>query len=165
MAEIPLNSGLYRTGRLDPMTTFHVGRRILPLIPDIGPALQRIFAGLETIFGTPGATAPSLNIADFLNELRPLEVLAKLSNAEVEEIIYPCLAVCERKQKLPSGNEAWTAVMPSPGRFTFPDTTMGDMLRLAWEVLRENVLPFSPAAGNPGATTQPMPPVPIRGRR
>lgn len=71
MADFELNGVTYRLAKLDPMTQFHVSRRVMPLMAALG--------------------------GDGDKMALVLEALGHLSDSDSEYVIGKCLADCRRK--------------------------------------------------------------------
>lgn len=127
MAELTVNGQSYMTGRLTPMQQLHVTRRILPLFTGVAPALD--------VDKMPGSVGDQELSAGDLRELAPFaEALAKMSDADVEAITNPCLAVVNRKNGV-----GWAPVMPTPGNLMFQDIGVIGIITLVWAVIQENI--------------------------
>ena len=76
------------------------------------------------------------------------DVVAKMSNEDVEYVIYACLAVVRRRQ-----GERFMPVMTGKS-FQFQDIDMNAMMRLTVEVLKENLGGFFPMPQGGASTAQ-----------
>lgn len=138
MTEIQISNQTYRIGRLDAMSSFHVARRLVPVLSAMGVSVVRIVAEQ----GPDG----KLTEADLLSIMEPvMGVVAKMSNEDVEFVITTSLQVIQRKQ-----GDSWQRVMNGKS-FQFQDITMPQMIQLTVAVVKENLSDFF--AMLPGAQT------------
>ncbi len=137
--EVTIGDSVYQIGKLPAMTQFHVVRRIGPVLATMGVSI--------TEMATKGK---SLNDeVDMLSIMGTVsEVVAKMSNDDVEYVIYACLAVVRRQQ-----GERYMNVMTGKN-FQFQDIDMTVMMRLTVEVLKENLGGFFPMPTGGASTAQ-----------
>lgn len=121
-SDLPLDGQVYRIGKMDAMTQFHVARRIGPIMASVTESAQ---AGGE------------FNLLDVM--ATAAQVIAKMSDDDVEYVIARCLSVVGRIQ--PDGRAA--AVWRGKS-LMFNDIQMPAMVRLSVEVVKENLGPFFP---------------------
>lgn len=117
--DLPLDGHVYRIGRMDALTQFHVARRLGPVIASLAEG-GADFSILDVM---AGAT----------------QVIAKMSDEDVNYIINRCLLVVAR---VVEGSRP--APVMRGNQFMFNDITMPQMVRLAVEVIKENLGPFFP---------------------
>ncbi|PTR06444.1 hypothetical protein C8K11_12057 [Novosphingobium sp. GV055] len=122
MAEIEFEGATYRLASLDPMSQFHITRRIAPAMAAFQKGVAEIGDGEAS-----GAIMASI-----------MSALGELSDADAEYVIGRCLAECRRKN-----GEAWAKVWAG-GRLMFDDIQMPGMIRLTFETIRENMADFFP---------------------
>ena len=138
MTEIQIAGQNYRIGRLDAMSSFHVARRLVPVMSAMGVSVVKIVAEQ----GPDG----KLTEADLLAIMEPvMGVVAKMSNEDVEFVIMTSLQVVQRKQ-----GDLWARIMNGKS-FQFQDITMPQMIQLTVAVVKENLSDFF--AVLPGAQT------------
>lgn len=119
---LEVNGHKYGIGKIPPITQFHITRRLAPMLAQMGISLQMLKAGADT---------------DFLSVLGPLtDMLAKMSDDDANYVIFTCLAVVTRED---SGK--WTRVSTGTNMM-YEDIDMATMLRLAIEVVKENLGSF-----------------------
>jgi hypothetical protein len=130
----------YRIGKLPAMTQFHVVRRIGPVLASMGISITEMAASGKSL----------RNDGDLLSIMGTVsDVVAKMSNEDVEYVIYSCLDVVKRQQ-----GERFMPVMTGRTNFQFQDIGMDTMLRLTVEVLKENLGGFFPVPpGEPNTPT------------
>lgn len=120
---IDLQGQSYQIGRLNPLTQFHVSRRLGPIVASMGGEALRMAVDKKT-----------LGLDDWLAFLGPIsEVLAKMSDEDVNYIIGVCMSVIQRRQ-----GEKWARIQIN-GQLIFEDIDMMMMLRLTSEVIKENL--------------------------
>ena len=134
---VEVNGASYRFGRLDAMKQFHVTRRLLPILAEMGMSAGMIaqLRGEETEKGIMGLMGPVMGI------------ISKMADEDVEYIIRTCLSVVKRQQ-----GEAWAPVQAANGSMMFADVDMTVMIRLTIEVLKGNLEGFfgpPPSAAKP----------------
>lgn len=130
MNEIRIGDSTYQIGKLPAMTQFHVVRRVGPVIATMGNTVTKLMANGGNL-GDEGNLMQVMGVVS--------EVVAKMSDADVEYVIYACLAQVKRKQ-----GERFAPFMTG-NQFMFQaDTDMQLMMRLTFETLRENLGSFFP---------------------
>lgn len=126
--QITVGTHEYSIGKMNAIKQFHLARRLAPAI-----------AAITSIHIQPGGTGDT-NGADFFGAIAgPLSsALAKMSDDEIEQIIFPCLAVVQRKEGV-----AWTAVKAKGQNvLMYEDINAGDLLQLVIAVAKENLGSF-----------------------
>lgn len=137
--EVTIGEEVYQIGKLPAMTQFHVVRRIGPVLAQMGVSVTEMAAAGKSL----RADADLLSIMGTVSD-----VVARMSNEDVEYVIYSCLAVVRRRQ-----GERFMPVMTGKS-FQFQDIDMQKMMHLTVEVLKENLGGFFPAPLG-GASTSP----------
>ena len=139
MADIEIAGIHFRTGRMNTIDQFHVGRRVMPLFSKLGPALAR---------PTEGATPQQMESFVIDAAGRFVDAIGTLEDAECNYVLDKCLSICSRKQ-----GDTWAPIWNSSVmRLMFEDIDMVVMLRLCFTVLQENLGAFFPdrlATGSP----------------
>lgn len=127
--ELELKGQVYRVGKLSPMESFHVARKLAPALAAMsGPILEWLKNRTENV---------RFDVTEIAMVAGPVaDVISKMSNAEVEYVLKTCLSVVFRKQ-----DDRWAALI-SNGGFMFQDIDMMIMLRLSTEVVRHNLGSF-----------------------
>ena len=135
MNPVEVNGRSYSIGKLDAFKQFHVARRLAPLVQSIGSAMLA-----------------AKNSDNQLERFKPvLDLLAKMSDEDVEYILGACLNVVTRKQ--PDGG---FARVRANGTMMFDDITVADMMTLTMAVVEENgLLDFFLDAPTPTSATTP----------
>lgn len=122
MADVTIGDKVYRTGKMDAKTQFHVVRRLLPLVSSI-TSIDREKITAETMVQA---------IA---------EAIAKLSDQEVDYVLNRALSVCSRLE----GGNAWMPVWNARAdRLQYEDIDLSAMMQLTVAVLQENLGGFFP---------------------
>lgn len=145
--EFTINGVEYRAAKLTVFDQLKVSRKVLPLIVKIVSDVALLKNALkdkqpesEAIFKTIETVLPK--IAD---------VLAEMSDENVDAILHPCLKVVSRKA--PVGN-AWVPVF-SDGLLMFDDIDLFTMLGIAARVIGDNLGNFLHALPTTETTTPP----------
>lgn len=133
MAEFKNGKHIYRAGRMDAMTQFHVMRRLTPCL---GKMAGLAGGKVKLIFDAEG------NIVDIDGDLDdvllPLvNAITALSDDEVNFVFNACLEVTERKQ----AGGAW-APLCVKGTVMFDDITLPVRLQAVYQVVKENLTDF-----------------------
>jgi len=125
--ELELFSNTYRIGTLDAVRQFHVTRKL-------GPVLTGLMEGREKARESKDADGEDA----FLKMLSPvIEQIGKLTQEDSEYVLFTCLSCVSRKV----ADEKWVRVM-NGNRLQFEDIKMPAMMRLAFEVIKENLGDF-----------------------
>lgn len=132
--EIQIGESKYRTGKLNGWQQFHVSRKIAPLM----------FAYLE---GAGGAVKSAVkNGTDpkdisLFSVVGPIaDMLSKMSQEDSEYVMANCLSVCHR-----AVGDSWQIVYALDGGFVMNDIGFDVMVKLAVEVIKENLGNFTDA--------------------
>lgn len=129
----------YHVGKLNPMTQFHITRRLAPLLATLGMSMVRL-----------KELAKAADKEDFVELIGPLSgVVAAMSDEDSSYIINTCLSVVTREDK------GGFAPIQVEGRLMYEDIDMIAMLRLTFEVLRHNLAGFMPGLSGQTSTLGP----------
>lgn len=118
-------------------------RRLSPAMAGIAPALVDIATKVA------GKSIDDLSLGDLLQkdvlgDLGPVaKALASVPDVDADFIFSTCLGVVSRQK---AGGTGWAPVMSSGG-LMFEDIGLGEMYRLTWHVLQENLGPFFASFG------------------
>lgn len=124
-SRLEVNGHTYSVGRLNPMTQFHITRRLAPILAQMGISLQALGQGSKS------------DLTDFLPLLGPVsDIMAKMTDEDADYIVYTCLAVVSRLS-----GEKWSRVTTG-NNMMYDDIDMPTMLRLVVEVVKENLGSF-----------------------
>jgi maleate cis-trans isomerase len=124
--ELPLGEDSYQIGRLAAMSQFHVTRKIAPVLASMGVS---VVSALRS-----GSELGEENLSSIMGTAS--ELVARMSNEDVEYVIFTCLSVVRKRQ-----GDRWAAVVNGKN-FQFQDMDMQLMLRLTIAVLKENMGSF-----------------------
>lgn len=129
-SEIKIGSATYRIGKkLSAMEQFHVTRRLGPALIICGVSFKMMLDGIDVPMENWMAVAGPV-----------MEVVSRMSDEDVEYVIFTCMSVCERAQ----GGAGWAPVLAPGGRtMMFADMDQAEMIRLTIEVLRGNLENFA----------------------
>lgn len=146
MTEFEINGVQYRSGKLDTFKQLHVSRKIAPLVPKVLPAFASIAlarkdgAAQEATVGNAIDDAKKLKIEDIdliAKSLGPvMDLMAGMSDSDVEYIFGNCLSVVQRKQ-----GKDWQHIWRN-GAMMFDDIDLPVMTQIAMKVIWDNLGPF-----------------------
>ena len=138
-AEFEVAGHKYRAGRLDAMTQFHVTRRLGPALVVAGVTFKMMQEGMRT------------TLEDWVAVAGPImEVVSKMSDTDVDYIIFRCLAVVQRRD-----GDRWAPVLTQDrDALMYQDLDMAEMLRLTVEVLRGNLANFAKGLSAGGSSSE-----------
>jgi hypothetical protein len=127
-----INNIEYQIGKLGPFESFHVGRKLAPLLAKAIPALAQIA-------DASGSEKPNMEMLLFSIAAVPIaDVLCRMPKEDVDFVLHQCLAVCQRKQ--PKG---WAKVFTN-GVLMFQDTEADTLLYLTKAVVEVSLGRFFP---------------------
>lgn len=133
--EIILNDQTYSVGKLDALKQFHIMRRLAPILATVGMSLTE----LKRMDSNVGEGMES-----FMPLLGPIsDVLGKMSDEDTNYILFSCLSVVKRQA--PTGG--FSPVTTGNNQLMYQDIDMVVMIRLAVEVVRENLRGFFSGLG------------------
>jgi hypothetical protein len=135
MTELELGPNTYRIGSLDAIKQFHLARKLVPAQIALGVSAADL----------AGLAKDSNEVAIMAAIMGPVaEVVAKMSEEDVNFILFTALAVVKRQQA-----DKWASVMVNK-QLMFEDLSMPHMFRLVLAVIQENLSGFFVAL--PGVT-------------
>ena len=159
--EIKIKDVVYRTGQLDAFAQFHIWRRVMPIIVELGISMREAFSAspkaMEMLKDLPklkdGETLPpdqqkavAAAMSGFEGELEghllaaykpAIQVLARMSNEDSEYVVRTCLAAVTR-----ASGQGWAPVMTKEGVVMFQDMGVQEVLQLSAAVIRGNMSNF-----------------------
>lgn len=128
--QVTIGDNIYAVGKLDPIRQFHVARRLAPALIALGAASVDVLK-----------RGGNLSDAAAVAAIGPLvEVVAQMSDADSEYVLKSCLSVVSRRS-----GDGWAPAQNAQGGLMFQDIDITVMLRLAFEVVRDNLGNFIPA--------------------
>lgn len=114
----------YRVERLDAMSQLHVVRRILPIMTGIGQTISDLRSA-----ASQGEEKDKERFM-FAVMTAAMEVVSKMSDTDVEFVLFKCLSRARRKQ-----DERYMPVS-NGNQLQFQDMKLEEMVRLSIEVLK-----------------------------
>jgi hypothetical protein len=139
--EVEVKKIMYRIGKMSPWDQFHVARKLAPVLWSAFDAARA--AGTDPTNLTDMATFGVLGT--------PLNVLARMSNEDSEYVMRTCLNVVARKDGV---SNKFMPVTAANGAFMYDDIKMPDMVRLVFEVMKDNLGDFMDALPEQGLGKQ-----------
>jgi hypothetical protein len=133
--EIEIAGETYRISKMPTTLQFHVMRRIGPLVS--GVAAMLINADTDED-GLPILPDSQTMMAELLPPVA--QGLSEMSDKDADYIMAACLSVVERKQP----GDKWVPLQASNGKtLRFQDMELPSLLKLAFEVIKDNLGAFS----------------------
>lgn len=127
---IEIDGVAYRVGKLNAITQFHLVRRLVPVLAEVG-------ISIEQVRQVAAETPDDETMASFLPKLKPImKLMAEMPDSQVDYVMHTCLGMVARI------SEGRAQVVMVDGRLMFEDLKMPHMLRLVMEVLRFNLSGF-----------------------
>jgi hypothetical protein len=136
-----INGVEFAIGKLGPFESFHVGRKLAPLLAHAIPGLMQIANESESKpdFSMLLFSAAGIPIAD---------VLCRMSKEDVDFVLHECLAVCQRKQA-----KGWAPVFAN-GVLMFQDVEADTLFYLTKAVCEVSLGRFFPTGQSESTTPQ-----------
>lgn len=130
MTQFECGGQVYRAGKLNAFTQFHVSRRIAPIIPTLIPVFLKL--------SREGSLQDDL--AGLAEVLQPFtDGIASMSDESSEYVIASCLSVVQRQ----TGNNTWASVWNQQGKTCmFDDMDLGVMIQVMMRVIQDSLGPF-----------------------
>jgi hypothetical protein len=132
--ETELNGHRYMVSKMNVFDQAHVARKVAPIISGMGRGYAQALAHLPEA-SNGDASAATQNEVIFEALLPITEILAKMSDEDVNYVLKKCLAVCSRHN-----GEQWVAMMRG-GNLMFEDTDLATLVQLVMEVVKDNLSP------------------------
>lgn len=130
MTEFEINGVQYRGGKLDTFKQLHVSRKIAPLVPKVLPA----FAPFMKREKADGEKLTVDDLGMVAQAIEPVtDILASMSDRDVEFIFDSCLSVVQRRQ-----SRDWQPIWRN-GVLMFDDIEMPLMIQIALKVIWDNL--------------------------
>lgn len=153
MSEIELSGHRYMVSKMNVFDQAHVARKVAPVIAGMGRGYATALSHLPDAGRNGEDPSPASQNEVIFEALLPItEILAKMSDEDVNYVLKKCLSVCARHN-----GEQWVA-MTRNGNLMFEDTDLSTLVQLVMEVVKDNlnpslfglILPFS-AGGAPAS--------------
>jgi hypothetical protein len=139
MDDTIINGNAYQIGKIDAMKQLHVSRRILPVLIAAGISISDL-----TTHGDVSQENWWMLVAD-----KAIDVVAKMTDEDVDYVVFTCLAAVRRRPE--GGDGQWARVMNGK-QLQFQDLDMRSMVQLTMSVLRENMGGFFPQQADKTST-------------
>jgi hypothetical protein len=144
MAEVEIAGGRYRINRMNVFDQAHVARKVAPIwftmmggYAEIANKAQQINGHLAMANGEDEGGIPTQTMFEVMMPIS--EILAKMTDDDVNYVIFKCLSVCDR------WNGSNWAKMAQGTTLMFQETTTLEVLiNLVMAVVNENLAPFLP---------------------
>ncbi len=138
--EVTIDGKIYSIGKIDAWTSFHVFRRLIPILSSLANAMQgSVLTRADSSVAAQAAFAVGLNAV--------AQSLAGMSDADIDYVLKSCLKVCKRKNP-DSGN--WFPMMSMSGTLMYSeDMSASSLLQVTAAILQrqEGLLDFFTKAG------------------
>lgn len=143
--DITIGGAVYRTGRMNAKTQFHVARRLLPVLSaltsstasDTAPPPENPGDGVSG--GADPAAEAAATAASFSRYVSLAKTLASVPDADCDYVIAACLGVCQRQQTGGGWAMVWNAAAGIP---QFSDIDLATMMQLTVAVIKDNLGSF-----------------------
>lgn len=124
--QIEIDGVTYRTlQKLNAKQQLHIARRIMPILAGLGQG--------RAILGPGG----EITDTTMFSAMAPIaQVLSEMKDEEIDYVLDRCLSVVQRQDP---ATQTWAPVATVHGHLMFEDMDMTAMLRLAVEVIQENL--------------------------
>lgn len=129
MTEFTINGIEYRSGKLDTFKQLHVSRKIAPLVPKLLPVFVAFKQGKK-----PNDEMAIDDLGLVAQAIQPVtDVLAEMSDQDVEFVFDSCLSAVHRRQ-----GRDWQPIWRN-GVLMFDDIEMPLMIQLTLKVIWDNL--------------------------
>lgn len=124
MSELEVAGNIYQIGKMNALVQLHVVRRLGPALIVVGISMEALRQGMK------------VEMEDLIASAGPvMEMISRMSDEDFNYVLFACLDVVRRKQE-----DKWAAVVvPGQQKLMFADMDFAALVRLAVEVLRENL--------------------------
>lgn len=147
MSEVELNGVRYQVNRMNVFDQAHVARKVAPILFGMGKGYSLAQSNMATLNNgeaqqtngevvgeDPRAAAQQSQIV--YDAMVPItEILAKMSDEDVNYVLKKCLAVC-----LKYNGSHWVPMMRN-GNLMFEDIDLATLIQLTMEVVQDNLGP------------------------
>jgi hypothetical protein len=135
MKTVTVDGQQYSIAKLDAMKQFQVVRRLTPIAAALFKSVKMDGEANAANLEETGRNM----LTDFLSNAGPFaDALAGMTDEQVENIVYPCMAVVKRQQ-----GPAWADIkVPGQNKLMFADIDGITLVKLTVEVLRDNLSNF-----------------------
>ncbi len=145
MNEVKIGDVMYQVGRMPPLKSFHVARKLAPLAFAFGAGLMSNEKVVEAMASEPEVDASGTKVdavdkispGDLLTSFEPVTtVLAQMKEEDLDYVFKTCLGYAKRQQ----ASGGWAPVTAGNGQMMFDDIDMNQMIQLTMAVVKENNL-------------------------
>jgi len=140
MAETEIDGVRYMINKMNVFDQAHVARKVAPIWFSMGRGFAAAVAQ-QTGGLTNGAdeTDGEVSPGTMFEVMTPLsEILAKMSDEDVDYVLKKCLSVCTRWN-----GQSWVRMMQG-NTLMFQDIDLGTLIQLTMTVVQDNLAPFLP---------------------
>jgi hypothetical protein len=147
MSETEIGGIRYQVNKMNVFDQAHVARKVAPIIFGMGKGYSQAINSLSNVNGeTPHVNGeesvsddPTVSAAQntiMFDAMVPItEILAKMSDDDVNYVLKKCLAVCLRNT-----GQQWVPLMRG-GNLMFEDLDLATLIQLTMEVVQDNLGP------------------------
>lgn len=145
MIEFEINGLKFRAGKLDVFKQLHVSRKVAPVLPKLMPVFLEFAKSAKVPAAAPDpasdATDPAsadVDLAAMASAVEPLaQVLAEMSDADVEYVVNTCLSVVAINQA-----NNWASVLAPSGVLMFDTIDLPVTVQIVAKVIQDSLGPF-----------------------
>jgi hypothetical protein len=139
MSEVELGGIRYQVNKMNVFDQAHVARKVAPIVFGMGKGYSQALTNLGATDGevppSNGEDDPSRNSIMFDAMVPITEILASMSDEDVNYVLKKCLAVCQR-----FNGQQWVPMMRG-GNLMFEDLDLNTLVKLTMEVVTDNLGP------------------------
>ena len=133
--EFEIGGNKYRSGKLNAFAQLHVSRKLAPIIVGMAKTAKEFRAIFKVGDNLPEAgTADEVQLYPAFGPIA--EAISKMEEADVNEIVKKCLAVCQRYD---SKANQWYGVSTGDGHLRYDDIDLRVLIRISVETIKENL--------------------------
>lgn len=130
MSETEIGGIRYQVNRMNVFDQAHVARKVAPIVFSMGKGYSQVVQGAQVANGEDGE-----NTMMFDAMVPITEILAKMTDDDVNYVLKKCLSVCQRHN-----GTNWVPLMRS-GNLMFEDLELTTLIQLTMEVVQDNLGP------------------------
>jgi hypothetical protein len=142
MAEVEIDNVRYMINKMNVFDQAHVARKVAPIWFSMGRGFAAAVAANQALNGEANGVDEEdgeVSPGTMFEVMMPLsEILAKMSDEDVDYVLKKCLSVCARWN-----GQTWTRMMQG-GTLMFQDIDLGTLIQLTMSVVQDNLAPFLP---------------------
>lgn len=130
MSETEIGGIRYQVNKMNVFDQAHVARKVAPIVFGMGKGYSQVVQGAQGANGEDGE-----NTMMFDAMVPITEILAKMTDDDVNYVLKKCLSVCQRHN-----GTNWVPLMRS-GNLMFEDLELTTLIQLTMEVVQDNLGP------------------------